>query len=192
MQNNMAIGKPVAPDARGPDMRTLDTRGPDADIGVLVAELHREHSLALVRLANLLVRDQQCAEDVVQEAFLKLYRAMPRLSDHAQILPYLRATVINQARSALRSRKRAWLQRVLHEPPVGSAESAVLDRAERDEVMAAVVRLPRRAREVLVLRYYAELGDSEIATALGVSRGTVSSTASRGLAALSQLLKEES
>jgi RNA polymerase sigma-70 factor (sigma-E family) len=183
MQKNMTVDKPVSPGARAPDATDIDD---------LVAGLHREHALALVRLANLLVRDQQTAEDVVQEAFLKLYRAMPRLIDHAQILPYLRVTVINQARSILRSRKRTWLQRVLHEPPGGSAESAVIDRAERDEVMAAVARLPRRAREVLVLRYYAELQDSEIATVLGISRGTVSSTASRALAALSLILKEES
>ncbi len=189
----MAVDKPVTPGSRRPGAHGPDERVPGAaDIDDLVAELHRVHALTLVGLANLLVRDHQCAEDVVQDAFLKLYRAMPRLRDHAQILPYLRTAVINEARSVLRARKRAWLRRVLHEPPGGSPESAVLDRAERDQVMAAVTKLPRRAREVLVLRYYAELRDSEIAAELGVSRGTVSSTASRALAVLGQLLKEES
>lgn len=61
---------------------------------------------------------------------------------------------------------------------------------DRQAVLAAVGRLPRRAREVLVLRYYLDLSDQEIAAALGVSRGTVSSTASRGLAALARDLKE--
>jgi RNA polymerase sigma factor (sigma-70 family) len=72
-----------------------------------------------------------------------------------------------------------------------SAEAAVLDDAERTEVMNAVGRLPRRSREVLVLRYYLDLSDAEIASALGVSRGTVSSTASRALVALARDLKED-
>jgi RNA polymerase sigma factor (sigma-70 family) len=62
---------------------------------------------------------------------------------------------------------------------------------DRRSVMTAVGRLPRRAREVLILRYYMDLPDQEIAAALGVSRGTVSSTASRALAALTRQLKEE-
>jgi RNA polymerase sigma-70 factor (sigma-E family) len=156
----------------------------------LVAELHRAHALSLVRLANLLLRDSQAAEDVVQDAFLGLYRALPRLKEHGEILPYLRAAVINRARSVLRSRNRALRRAALHEPPGRSAEAAVLEDADRAEVMTAVARLPRRAREVLVLRYYLDLSDTEIAAALGVSRGTVSSTASRAIAALARDLKE--
>ncbi|HUD37431.1 MAG TPA: sigma-70 family RNA polymerase sigma factor [Streptosporangiaceae bacterium] len=156
----------------------------------LVAELHRAHALTLVRLANLLLRDPQAAEDVVQDAFIGLYRALPRLKDHGEIQPYLRAAVINRARSVLRSRSRALRRAVLHEPPGRSAEAVVLEDADRAEVMTAVARLPRRAREVLVLRYYLDLTDTEIAAALGVSRGTVSSTASRAIAALARDLKE--
>src|ERR1700689_4632970 len=81
----------------------------------LVAELHRAHALTLVRLANLLLRDPQAAEDVVQDAFIGLYRALPRLKDHGEIQPYLRAAVINRARSVLRSRSRALRRAVLHE-----------------------------------------------------------------------------
>jgi len=62
---------------------------------------------------------------------------------------------------------------------------------DRRVVLAAIARLPRRAREVLALRYYLNLPDHEIASVLGVSRGTVSSTASRGLATLARNLKEE-
>lgn len=142
-------------------------------------------------MANLLLRDQQAAEDVVQDAFISLCRAMPRLSDHDRILPYLRAAVINKSRSALRSRRRTSAP-VLHELPSGSAEATVIDRADRAAVLAAVTQLPRRSREVLVLRYYLDLPDPEIAATLGVSRSTVTSTASRALAALSRQLKEES
>jgi RNA polymerase sigma-70 factor (sigma-E family) len=157
----------------------------------VVADLHRDHALTLIRMANLLLRDQQAAEDVVQDAFISLYRAMPRLRDHDRILPYLRTAVINNARSALR-RQRTRPAPVLHELPGGSAESVVLDRADRAAVLAAVVRMPRRSREVLVLRYYLDLPDPEIAATLGVSRSTVASTASRALAALARQLKEES
>jgi RNA polymerase sigma-70 factor (sigma-E family) len=145
----------------------------------------------LVRVAKLLLRDQPSAEDVVQDAFLGLYRALPRLSAHDQLLPYLRAAVINGSRSVLRSRRRALLSREHYEPPSSSAESAAIDSEDRRATMNAVARLPRRAREVLVLRYYLDLQDQEIAAALGISRGTVSSTASRALAVLARQLGEE-
>jgi RNA polymerase sigma-70 factor (sigma-E family) len=157
----------------------------------LVRQLYQEHAVRLVRLAVLLVGDQPSAEDVVQDAFLGMYQALPRLRDRDKAVPYLRTAVVNGARSVLRSRKRAALRRVPHEPPVWSAESAAMVGEERRELLAAVARLPQRAREVLALRYHLDLNDNEIATALGVSRGTVSSTASRALAALARRLKEE-
>jgi RNA polymerase sigma-70 factor (sigma-E family) len=170
-----------------------DTDRTSDDPGYLdevVGELYRVHALTLVRAAKLLVREQEVAEDVVQDAFLGLCRALPRLRDHDQVLPYLRTAVINQARSVLRSRRRALLRPVRHEPPAGSAEAAAMIREDQREVIVAVAALPSRAREILVCRYYLGMGDAEIAAALGVSRGTVSSTASRALAALGRDLKE--
>ncbi len=164
----------------------------DQQAADLVRDLYQAHAVALVRTAKLLLHDQPSAEDVVQDAFIGLYRALPRLRDHDQVLPYLRAAVINGSRSVLRSRRRALLRRVQHEPPASSAESAALAGEDRRAVLAAVTRLPPRAREVLVLRYYLDLPDQEIAAALGISRGTVSSTASRGLAAVARELGEES
>jgi len=158
----------------------------------LVAELHRAHSLSLVRMANLLLRDRPCAEDIVQETFLSLYRALPKLTDHDDILPYLRTAVLNRTRSALRTRRRALARPILLEPDQSSAESAAMLTQDRQAVIKAVSRLPRRAREILVLRYYLDLSDAEIAATLGVSRGTVSSTASRALSTLGRQLKEDS
>jgi len=158
--------------------------------GEIVADLYRAHALTLVRAAKLLLRDQEAAEDAVQDAFLGLYRALPRLRDHDQVLPYLRAAVINRARSVLRSRRRALLRPVHHEPPAGSAEADAMIREDQRAVIIAVAGLPRRAREILVCRYYMGLSDAETAAVLGVSRGTVSSTASRALAALGRDLKE--
>jgi RNA polymerase sigma factor (sigma-70 family) len=80
---------------------------------------------------------------------------------------------------------------VQDEPSERSAESAAMAGEDRRAIMTAVATLPRRAREVLILRYYLDLPDSEIAATLGVSRGTVSSTASRALATLARDLPEE-
>jgi RNA polymerase sigma-70 factor (sigma-E family) len=176
---------PTPPESAEPADEAADRHADD-----LVSGLYQAHALALIRVARLLLRDQAGAEDVVQDAFLSLYRALPRLTGHDQILPYLRAAVINGSRSVLRAQRRALLRKVHHEPPASSAESAAMIGEDRQAVLAAVTRLPRRAREVLVLRYYLDLSDQEIAAALGVSRGTVSSTASRGLAALARDLKE--
>ena len=165
-----------------------DSAGQPSD---LVAGLFRAHAVALVRVATLLLGDQQSAEDVVQDAFFGLYRGLPGLRYRSKALPYLRASVINGSRSVLRARKRAFLRKVQHEPPVWSAESAAMAGEDRKALLAAVARLPRRAREVLALRYYLDLADHEIAAALGISRATVSSTASRALAKLARDLKEE-
>jgi RNA polymerase sigma-70 factor (sigma-E family) len=176
--------RPVLPAA-------ADPAAADAAGGDLVDDLFRAHAVTLVRVAMLLLGDQPSAEDVVQDAFFGLYRSLPRLRDRSKALPYLRASVINGSRSVLRARKRAVLRGVHHEPAVWSAESAAMAGEDRKALLAAVARLPRRAREVLALRYYLDLADHEIAAALGVSRATVSSTASRALAALGRELQEE-
>jgi RNA polymerase sigma-70 factor (sigma-E family) len=157
----------------------------------LVASLFRAHGVGLIRLAVMLVGDQASAEDVVQDAFLGLHRALPGLRDREKALAYLRASVVNRCRSVQRSRRRAWLRRVQHDLPVWSAESAAMATEERRAVLAAVARLPRRSREVLAFRYYLDLPQDEIAAILGISRGTVSSTISRALAELGRDLKEE-
>jgi RNA polymerase sigma-70 factor (sigma-E family) len=156
-----------------------------------VADLYRAHGLALVRTAMMLVGDKPTAEDVVQDAFIGLYRALPRLRSTDKALAYLRASVVNGCRSVHRARQRASGRPVQHAPEVWSAESAAMAREESRLAMQAIARLPARAREVLALRYYLDLPDAEIAAALGISRGSVSSTASRALAALARELQGE-
>lgn len=157
----------------------------------VVAGLYQAHGLALVRTATILVGDKPTAEDVVQDAFIGLYRALPRLRESDKALAYLRASVVNGCRSVHRARQRAFARPVHHAPAVWSAESAALAREESRQAMQAVSRLPARAREVLALRYYLDLPDTEIAAALGISRSSVSSTASRALAVLARELKGE-
>ena len=158
----------------------------------LVSDMYREHGLALVRVALMLVGDKATAEDVVQDAFIGLYRGLHRLSSTDKALAYLRVSVVNGCRSVHRSRRTAFLRAGQPEAAaVWSAEAAAMAREDSRLALQAVSRLPRRAREVLVLRYFLDMPDPEIAAVLGVARGTVSSTASRALAALAQALKEE-
>jgi RNA polymerase sigma-70 factor (sigma-E family) len=167
--------------------------GPEraASAAGVIDDLYREHALGLIRFALMLVGDRTTAEDVVQEAFLGLQQAWCRLTDHSNLPAYLRTAVLNGCRSVHRSRRRARLLRASYDPPVWSAEAAAMDGEDRREVLAAVARLPRRQREVLALKYYLGLGEHEVAATLGISRGTVSSTAARALTALARQLEEE-
>jgi RNA polymerase sigma-70 factor (sigma-E family) len=167
----------------------------ESDLSVLF----RQHHAGLVRLAVLLVGDQETAEDVVQDVFTRLHaRGMwrDRAAGPDRNLAYIRAAVVNGSRSVLRRRAMArrlgsprWL---LEEPAQGSAEGEVILAEDRRQVLAALAALPRRRREVLVLRYYLGLSESEIASVLRISPGTVKSTAARGITALARMLGEES
>ena len=157
----------------------------------LISEIYRTHGLGLVRLALVLVGDRPTAEDVVQDAFIGLFRGLDRLSDNDKALAYLRVSVVNRCRSVHRSRRATFLRPAHHEPTVWSAEAAVLADEQSRLALQAVSRLPARAREVIALRYYLDMPDAEIAATLGVSRGTVSSTASRALASLTHDLREQ-
>jgi RNA polymerase sigma factor (sigma-70 family) len=158
---------------------------------LLISEIYREHGLDLVRVALLLVGDKATAEDVVQDAFIGLFRGLHRLADTDKALAYLRVSVINGCRSVYRKRRGVALTHAHQELIVWSAESAVMAREDGRLALQAVSRLPARAREVLALRYYLDMPDHEIAATLRVSRGTVSSTASRALASLAQVLREQ-
>jgi RNA polymerase sigma-70 factor (sigma-E family) len=181
----------TANNAGAGDLRAAARTRVTVNASELVGDLFEYHAVRLIRMAVLLLGDQSSAEDVVQDAFLGLYRGAARLRDPANAVAYLRASVLNGCRSVLRSRKRAWSLIPAHDPPVWSAESAAMAGEDRREVLRAVTRLPRRQREVLVLRYYVNLTDQEIAADLGVTRGTVASTASRALAALGRELGDQ-
>ena len=151
-------------------------------------DLYREHRMRFVRLAILLVDDPATAEDVVQEAFTGLHRHWSRLRDENAALGYLRTAVVNGSRSVLRRRRTAREYTPPHTADARSAESLAMLSAEHQAVVSALSQLPRRQREVLVLRYYGGLSEAEIAEATGISRGTVKSTASRGLDAISKIV----
>jgi RNA polymerase sigma-70 factor (sigma-E family) len=156
-----------------------------------VTALYQAHALGLVRLAVLMVGDQPTAEDVVQEAFLGLYRRWSALKDPERALAYVRSSVLNGCRMAFRTQSRHDKIALAAPEDVESAEATALLGEANREVIAALRRLPARQREAVVLRYYLDMTEDQAARAMQVSRGTVKSATSRGLAALARLLKEE-
>lgn len=143
---------------------------------------------ATVKLALLLVDDEPSAEDVAQEAFAGLLRHWHQLDDQARAQSYLNRAVVNGARSALRRRRTARAWTPPHEVPHPSAEELALLGEEHREVFAAVAALPLRQREVVVLRYWSQLDEAATAEAMGITRGTVKSTAHKAMAALHRRL----
>lgn len=158
----------------------------DADRAV--EELYAAHWRSLVRLSVLLVRDTGTAEEIVQDAFVAMHGRWSRLREPEKALAYLRQVVVNRSRSALRHRKvvdrHASREAGLWQPAADAADAVVDSGVRRTAVLDALAQLPRRQREVLVLRHYLELSEAEIASALGISRGAVKSHASRGASAL--------
>ena len=149
------------------------------------AALFGEHYEQLVRLARLLVDDRGNGEEVVQDAFVRVYRRWSKVDDPVR---YVRRAVVNGTRSRLRHRAvvRRYVAPAVRSSP--AAEEEVVRLAEHAAVVDAVRRLPRRQRECLVLRYYAELPETDIAATLGISTGSVKSHSSRGIAALGRVL----
>jgi RNA polymerase sigma-70 factor (sigma-E family) len=158
-----------------------------------VPTLYEQHWRALVRLAVLLVDDVASAEDVVQDAFIGLHRHRGELRDPAAALAYVRTAVVNLSRSVIRRRQTVRKHLRVAEPEASApADHDVLLREEHRTALAAVRSLPRRQQEVLVLRYWSGLSEREIAETLGISAGSVKSSASRGMATLHGILGAQS
>jgi RNA polymerase sigma-70 factor (sigma-E family) len=155
--------------------------------------LYAAHWRRLVRLSVLLVHDQGVAEEVVQDCFVSMHARWSRLRDPDRALAYLRQSVVNRSRSHLRHQTvvRRHLARETPPRPASGADDASSVGAQRNAVLDALRRLPRRQREVIALRYYLDLSEADIAETLGISRGAVKSHASRGAAALRGLLADE-
>ena len=156
-----------------------------------VIELYSQHYRALVRLAALLVRDTPTAEEVVQDSFVAMHGGWQRLRDAEKALAYLRQAVVNRSRSVLRHRTVVDKNLQKAPPDMPSAEHGALVLLERSAVVAALRGLPDRQREAIVLRYYADLSEAQIATAMGISRGAVKSHTARGMSALRAALEQE-
>jgi RNA polymerase sigma-70 factor (sigma-E family) len=157
-----------------------------------LAGAYHEHYAPLVRLASLLLDDVGSCEEVVQDAFVRIWQQGAELRSPDKLPAYLRSAVLNGARSRLRRRlvRRRHLATV---PPPASQRAAEDDALAGDPdrtVLDALRHLPDRQRDVLVLRYYLDLPETEIAATLGISPGSVKTHAHRGLAALAARLED--
>ena len=164
-------GEPLQSPPAAPADEILELAGFDS--------LYRAEYDPMVRLARGLVDGPEIAEEIVQEAFAKVFDRWSRLDQPGG---YLRTAVVNGARSELRKRevRRRIGLRPLYQP----------DPEEGDYLLDALNRLSNRQRTALVLRFYADMNEREIAQAMGVRPGTVKSATSRGLAELRKVIEQ--
>jgi RNA polymerase sigma-70 factor (sigma-E family) len=153
-----------------------------------VTALFEEHYVSLVRMARLLVDDRETAEDVVMDAFTSLYRRWTAVRDPAEAHRYVRSCVLNGARSQLRRRRLRRRHESGSPHQEATRDGLETNEADRSTVMQLLRTLPYRQRQVLVLRYFVDMTEAQIAYELGVSAGSVKTHASRGLAALARAL----
>ena len=159
------------------------------DADELVVRLFDQEGRSLVRLARLFVDDRNAAEDLVQEAFIRLARNAARVRDPARAPAYLRSIVLNLARDENRRGLVSMRHRsVLAQTTITVDDDELTLREDQRQVLHALRDLPERQRTCLVLRYYDELGPDAIAETLGISRNSVKTHLQRGLAALEERL----
>ena len=182
------VTETLAASALLPDVRPAASSW-DADR--VVTEIYHGEYKSLVRLAVLLVHDVPTAEEVVQDAFEAMHTAWRRLREKEKALSYLRQAVVNRSRSVLRHRTVVDRNAPKPAPDEPSAEHGALALIERSAVIAALRTLPDRQREAVVLRYYADLSEADIAATMGISRGAVKSHTARAMAALKSILELE-
>ena len=168
---------------------TLEPVAKEWDATQAVTEIYNTHYRSLVRLAVLLVRDVATAEEVVQDSFVAMHGAWRRLRDSDKALSYLRQSVVNRSRSVLRHRVVVDRNAPKPAPDMPSAEQGALSLLERSAVIAALRTLPPRQREALVLKFYADLSEAQIAASMGISQGAVKSHTARGMASMRAVLE---
>lgn len=154
-----------------------------------IAALFLEHARSLVRLARFFADDRNAAEDLVQEAFLRLRRSFHRIESHDRTAAYLRSIVLNLARDHNRRGLMSLRHRMPEEDSRLSAEDRIVMREDQQQVIDAVQALPRRQRDCLVLRYYMDLSIPDIAATLGISVNSVKTHLQRGMAVLEARLE---
>ncbi|WUI03005.1 sigma-70 family RNA polymerase sigma factor [Spirillospora sp. NBC_00431] len=164
----------------------LGSREPPVPSGDVLEDLFASHYARLVGLAGLLGADDP--EDVAQEAFARLHGRRRTLRRPETAPAYLRATVCNLVRNRHRHLRVARLRQPPPPEPASAAETVVLDREGDHELIGALDGLSRRQREAIVLRYWLDLADHEVAEAMGIAPGSAKTHIRRGLIALQRAL----
>lgn len=175
----------VARIAPGP---TAISAGAALDVDAFVEAMYREHGPGLVRMVRLFVDDRNAAEDLVQEAFIRLARSAHRIDDHRKAGAYLRSIVLNLARDHNRRGLVSLRHRLPLDDRTASVEDEVVLSEEHGYVVEALRALPARQRDCMILRYYDEFGIDEIAETLGISRNSVKTHLTRAMRALERAL----
>jgi RNA polymerase sigma-70 factor (sigma-E family) len=162
-------------------------RPPSAAVTTLEAAYAAHHARA-VRLAYLLTGDRHAAEDAVADVWVKVHQRLER-GPVDDVGAYVRRAVVNQVNS--RFRRLGLVRREAAKRSGDDRGQQAFDQgvADRDQVLAALAKLPPRTRAVVALRFYEDLSVADTAAALGISEGAVKSTTNRGLAALRQYLE---
>ena len=161
------------------------------DVNKLIGALFRDHARSLVRMARFFAHDRGAAEDLVQEAFLRLHRALLRPKPIDKPVAYLRLIVLNLARD----HNHRGLMSLRHRAPehggLPSPEDEVVMREDQREVIKALGKLPPRQRDCMLLRHFLELGTTDVAETLELSVNSVKTHLRRGMAALKTHLEEQ-
>ena len=152
-------------------------------------EIYVRNAAGALRLAYFLTGDRELAEDLTQEAFVRVAGRFRHLRDPDDLPAYLRRTIVNLFTSQLRHRRveREWLRR---QTAPGSVSNDV-DVAERDDLWRAMAVLPQRQRAALVLRYYEDLSEEDAAQVLRCSVGALNQLIVRAKATLRQHIQRE-
>jgi RNA polymerase sigma-70 factor (sigma-E family) len=158
------------------------------DADAAVTRLYAAHYKALVGLAALLVPDRAAAEEIVQDSFVAMHGQWRRIREPDRALAYLRRSVINGSRSALRQRGVAGRAGPAPPPDAPGAARDAMTLPEGPALVAALHTLPPRQREALVLAFYADMSPAEIAPVLGISASAVSGHTARALSSLRSML----
>jgi RNA polymerase sigma-70 factor (sigma-E family) len=176
---------PAAPDVPGSTAGHLASAADNTVTALYVAQYR-----SLVRTAAMLVGDVGTAEEVVQDCFVSMHRAFWRLRDTDKALRYLRRSVVNRSRSVVRHRIVADRYLPKPEPDMPSAEQGAIALLAHAEVISALRLLPMRQREAIVLRFYLDLSEEQVASAMNISRGAVKAHTARAKSALRSVLEQ--
>lgn len=163
----------------------------EVDRRALMEQLYQREAVPLVRLARLFTDDRNAAEDLVQEAFIRLFHSAHRIQDRERVTAYLRSIVLNLARD----HNRRGLMSLRHQDAIQGPtipeqpEEQVVRTESQAAVLDALRALSPRQRDCLVLRFYMELSEAEIASTLDISPNSVKTHCRRGLVALAATLE---
>ncbi len=150
--------------------------------------LYERRHADMVRFAAFLTGDPSQADDIAQDAFVRVFDAWDRIEDHDRLDAYLKATVVNLVRGAHRREATAKRRGAPHLTVVASAEETAMGSVGREQVLAAVASLPLRQRACVVMRHWMRMTETEIATTLDLSVGSVRTHIKRGTKSLQERL----